>query len=341
MSVKGCAQMSCMNVLKIHTADPAPKVAEGMCAMSMTCGLNFVSQLTSSSIQFMEHEGPLSIKCAFRGREIYEVEGARVAVDDSSYLIMNHGQRYASYVNSDRVVESFCLWYRPGFAEEAMRSLTSPDERLLDEPSPPGSLPVSFFERLTPHDQVVSPLLFRIHGAVQAGHVTSGWLEDQMHLVLDRLLHAHRHAYREAEAMPAARLATRLELYRRLHRAKDYLDTSTDTPISLAEAASVACLSPHHFLRTFKKVFGDTPHQYLGKRRMERARALVLTSEMPITQICYDLGFESLGSFSWLFRRNYGLSPRQLRDSASPRKIIGARTKKTGNLEDAGSILYD
>ena len=235
MSVKGCPHMS---VLKLHTADPAPKVPEGVCAMSMTCGLNFVSQLTSSSIQFTEHEGPLSIKCAFRGREFYEVEGARVAVDDSSYLIMNHGQRYASYVQSEQVVESFCLWYRPGFAEEAMRALTTADDRLLDEPSPPGSLPVFFFERLTPHDDMVSPLLFRIRGAVQAGHVTSGWLEDQMHLALDRLLHAHRHAYREAEAMPAARLATRLELYRRLHRAKDYLDASIDTPICLATSDS-------------------------------------------------------------------------------------------------------
>lgn len=332
--------MSCTHLLKLHTADPAPKAPDGVCPMSMTCGLNFVSQLTSSSTHFSEHEGPLSIKCAFHGREFYEVEGARVAVDDSTYMVLNQGQRYASYVQSDTVVESFCLWYRPGFAEEALRALTTPGDRLLAEPTGTGALPVSFFERLTRHDDVVSPLLFRIHRAVRSGHVTSGWLEDQMHFTLDRLLHAHRDAFREAEGMPAARLATRLELYRRLHRAKDFLDASIETPVSLGDAASVACLSPHHFLRTFKKVFGETPHQYLGRRRMERARTLVLSSDMPITQICYDLGFESLGSFSWLFRRSYGLSPRQLRDSASGRRI-GGGAKKTGNLEDAGRILYD
>jgi AraC-like DNA-binding protein len=328
-----------MTVLKLHTADPAPRIPEGACPMSMTCGLNFVSQLHSANIAFAEHEGPLSIKCAFHGRETYEIEGARVSVDDSSYLVLNNGQRYSSYVSSPDEVESFCLWFRPSFADQALRALVTPDERLLDEDTPPGSISVSFFERLTRHDDVVSPVLFRIHRQVRTGVVTSGWLEDQMHLALDRLLHVHRGAYREVENMPAARFATRMELYRRLHRAKDFLDASLDTPVSLADSASIACLSPHHYLRTFKKVFGETPHQYLGRKRMERARTLVLSSDIPITQICYDLGFESLGSFSWLFRRTHGLSPRQLRDSALGKSRY--KPQNTGNLNETDGILFD
>jgi len=326
-----------MTVLTITTADPAPRIPEGVCPMSMSCGLNFVSRLRSDNIAFTEHEGPLSIKCAFHGREFYEIEGAKVAVDDSSYLVLNQGQRYSSYMQGHNEVESFCLWFRPGFAEQALRDLTTPDERLLDDTSAEGMLPVSFFERLTAHDDMVSPLLTRIYQGVASGHATRPWLEDQMYLTLERLLHVHRNSYRDAEKTPAMRLATRMELYRRLHRAKDYLDAAIDTPVSLADTANVACLSPHHFLRTFKKVFGETPHQYLGRKRMERAKALVLTSDMPITQICYELGFESLGSFSWLFRRSYGASPRQMRVRSSGR--IGS--KKTGNLEEPSGILYD
>jgi AraC family transcriptional regulator len=330
---------SLMTTLTLHMADPRPKVPEGVCPMSMSSGLNFISQLKSAHVAFSEHEGPLSIKCAFNGREFYEFEGARVAVDDSSYLVMNHGQRYASYVESHKQVESFCLWYRPGFADQALRDLTTPDDKLLDEPSGQNTLPVTFFERLTPHDDIVTPTLTRIHRAVQGGHVTSGWIEEHMHLALEQLLHAHRNAYRDVEKMPAARFGTRVELYKRLHRSRDFLDASLDTSVSLADAASVACLSPHHFLRTFKKVFGETPHQYLGRKRMERAKLLVLSSDLPITRICYDLGFESLGSFSWLFRRNYGLSPRQMRDNASGR--IRRPAKMSGNQDAGPRVLYD
>jgi AraC-like DNA-binding protein len=305
--------------------------------MSMTCGLNFVSQLRSSSVAFTEHEGPLSIKCAYGGREFYEIERAKVAVDDSTYLVLNQGQRYSSHMQSQGEYESFCLWYRPGFAETVLRDLTTPDERLLDDARGDGMLPVYFFERLNPHDDMVSPLLAQVRRAVTAGHATRPWLEDQMHLILERLLHVHRNTYREVENIPAMRQATRVELYRRLHRAKDFLDATIDAPVPLAETASVACLSPHHFLRTFKKVFGETPHQYLGRRRMERARALVVSSDLPITQICYDLGFESLGSFSWLFRRSYGASPRQMRSATAGR----IARKKTGNLDETAGIVYD
>ena len=102
-----------------------------------------------------------------------------------------------------------------------------------------------------------------------------------MHVTLERLLHVHRGSYREFEQAPAARFATRVELYRRLHRAKDYLECSLDTPIGLEDSALLACLSPHHFLRMFKKVFGVTPHQYLSRKRMERAKHLALLTDMP------------------------------------------------------------
>ena len=121
-----------MTTLTLHTSDPAP---EGRCPMDIACGLNFVSQLRSTNVAFNQHAGPLSIKCAFHGREYYEVERARLAVGDSTYLVLNDGQHYSSHIQSESTVESFCLWYRPKFAEDVLRSLTTPDDRLLDDPS--------------------------------------------------------------------------------------------------------------------------------------------------------------------------------------------------------------
>jgi len=85
----------------------------------------------------------------------------------------------------------------------------------------------------------------------------------------------------------------------------------------LSDVARAACLSPYHFHRSFTVAFGKTPHQYLTAHRLERAAQLLRRTPMSVTQICFDSGFESLGSFSSLFRRNFGTSPREFRNSAS------------------------
>ena len=131
-----------------------------------------------------------------------------------------------------------------------------------------------------------------------------------------RLLSTHAAAAREAEALPALRAATREELYRRLHRARDYALASLERPLTLEELAGVACLSPNHFLRTFKQLFAVTPHQFLTARRLARARSLLAHTGRPVGEIAAAVGFESLGTFSWLFRRRVGLAPSEFRRRA-------------------------
>jgi AraC family transcriptional regulator len=75
----------------------------------------------------------------------------------------------------------------------------------------------------------------------------------------------------------------------------------------------VAGLSPNHLLRMFKQAFGQTPHQYLTARRLERARHLLAHTDQPVTEICLSVGFASLGAFSWLFHRRVGVSPAEYR----------------------------
>ena len=74
-------------------------------------------------------------------------------------------------------------------------------------------------------------------------------------------------------------------------------------------------MAPHHFLRTFKQAFHQTPHQYLTQVRLERAKTLLLRTDTPVTDICMEVGFESLGSFSWLFSKRFRKSPSAFRNS--------------------------
>jgi AraC-like DNA-binding protein len=113
-----------------------------------------------------------------------------------------------------------------------------------------------------------------------------------------------------AQARAAAEEA---DLEDRLRRARAFIDQRFDQPIDLDDIARQACLSRYHFLRSFRRAFDVTPHQYLTQKRIERAKELLSESDLPVTEICFEVGFHSLGSFSSLFQRHVGHAPGRYR----------------------------
>jgi AraC family transcriptional regulator len=259
--------------------------------------------------------GALSIKSFYGGRATYTVGRARLTLDERAYLVLNPGQAYQVEIEASEPVESFCVFFAHGFAEQVYRDLATPDDRLLADPAAP-TQPVLFFEQIYPHDQVLSPALFALRRAVAGGAAHPPDLTELMHGLMTRLLEVERGVRRTIAAMPAARPATREELYRRVQIAKQHADSSLHTAVTLDELAAVAGMSPNHLLRTFRRAFGLTPHQYIVERRLERAKALLAGTSLPVTEICTEVGFESLGTFSWLFRRRVGFSPSEYRSQS-------------------------
>ena len=96
---------------------------------------------------------------------------------------------------------------------------------------------------------------------------------------------------------------------RAMLRVRDHIDRSYDEPLDVADLARLVPVSPDHLIRTFRAVFGETPHRYLQRRRVERAMFLLRTGDRSVTDICMDVGFSSLGTFSRVFRDIVGESP--------------------------------
>ena len=107
------------------------------------------------------------------------------------------------------------------------------------------------------------------------------------------------------------------DLNRRLLRARDAMDRGYAEPLDVGAVAAVAHVSPAHFSRSFRAVFGETPHRYLQRRRVERSMFLLRETDRSITDICLDVGFTSLGTFSRTFREIVGESPRAYRANSS------------------------
>ena len=260
--------------------------------------------------------GPLSIKTVLRGRARWKTDEGEFWVDETSLLVLNEQQPYSITIDSPTNVETCCLFFQTGLVESVFQSLTAAPEIQVDAPSV-SAPPVHMLVRLTFHDESLRPRLGAIHRAVRAGVADPVWLEEQVLLAARDLVVLEERTIRQIACVPAARPATREEIFRRVCRAREFLYAEQDRPVRLDHVARAACLSVYHLHRAFKQALGETPHEFLTRVRMERACRLLSTTELPVTEICLSSGFESPGSFSTLFRRRFGLSPRQYRSAVT------------------------
>jgi AraC-like DNA-binding protein len=203
------------------------------------------------------------------------------------------------------------LFFARGFVPGAVRALTAGDAALLDDPDAPGDA-IGFAETVQPGAAVL-PLVRALHRGVRAAASegdgdTDGATEAAFYEIAQAMLVDRADVRDKMRRLPSRRAATRLELYRRLQRARALADESR-APLASVELARAACLSPLHFQRLFTTLFGETPHRYAVGKRLERAAAALRASDAPVEETARALGFASLGSFATLFRRRFGAPP--------------------------------
>jgi AraC-like DNA-binding protein len=134
---------------------------------------------------------------------------------------------------------------------------------------------------------------------------------------------------------------------RHLLRAKDLIDARYREPLDVPALARAAHLSPAHFTRAFRAAFGETPHQYLLTRRLERAAALLRNTDRSVAEICFAVGLQSVGSFTTSFGRAYGKSPTAYRASFPPAAtpiptcVLQAYGRPTSSFREDGAAARD
>ena len=248
--------------------------------------------------EYPEFRQLLSIKAVIGGAEDYFIDGRRLTVDDDTFAIINDDRTYASRIDALRPVQSFSIFFDRGLPAQAWQSLSRP-QSALDRPADAGRCPVEFTEKLYEHDTLVSPVLRNIRAAVDSGPVEDAWLDEQLLLLLGRMLRLHFGKLRVESAVPSRKPATRKELLRRLNLGVDFMQTRYRDAVRLKDIAEAARLSPFHFMRVFKSVYRISPSEYLNRKRAAVARRLLRESNWTMCAVADHVGF---GSRTSLYR---------------------------------------
>ncbi len=154
--------------------------------------------------------------------------------------------------------------------------------------------------------------VIRLHALVKSAHpadhvAEAALLQDRL---LEHLIVLQKRTIVRSESIPALRRTTRLEIWRRLNRARDQMEACYGQPLTIAGLASTACLSEHHFKRLFRQAFGMPPHRYLMQIRMTKASQLL--SLYPVSVVASMSGYADVSAFIRAYRNHHGFTPGSL-----------------------------
>jgi AraC family transcriptional regulator len=180
---------------------------------------------TSSAMQVASFAGPFSIKSVITGRATWETGNGRYVLTPGRHLVLNRGTRYALTIDGSVPVETFCVFFQDGFVEQALRSLTTPEAKLLESGADRGES-FAMLEAIHDSAQWAGPELATLHRMVQRDGSAPSALSGGIYQAALAVVHHSATVLAMSRRLPATRIQTRRELVRRLHQARDYMTDS-------------------------------------------------------------------------------------------------------------------
>lgn len=244
----------------------------------------------------------------------YMVNGARQTIAKGEVFFVNRGSRLA--VKGGAPV---MLFFHNKFADLVMFSMQYGEEASDD------TLPYDFSYLERTHMDVT--LFDTVSALVPLGSSCSSFaaLETDMIIraLFEDLLRKNQEAYTRSQNIHAIKPSTRLEVFKRISAARDWMEANFHADVTLERTAAVASMNSQHFLRMFKQVYQVTPHQFVIDLKLRRALALLESTALTINEICAEIGFESAFSFSVLFKKRFGQAPSHFREGGPGTRAQG------------------
>lgn len=268
----------------------------------------------SSEIYYSEHWTPLSIKCAFGGREYYKMNNRTYAVQDENFLLLNDGNTYESYIKSDTLTESLTINFTPNNVKDLNAFIKKSSNKLVDDPALESSDPIRVFEKLYAHTYKTRVYINSIRNHFNSNCNDALKVQELLAFLLQEFISLNAETRNEIDKVQAKKITTREEIYRRIHIAKDYIESCYEKNICLEDLSVICLLNSFQLLREFNKHFKITPHKYLTHVRMLEAKKLIAQNKKSLVEIAVKVGYEDVSSFSRLFKNHFGMAPHYYRN---------------------------
>jgi AraC family transcriptional regulator len=250
--------------------------------------------------------GPFSFFSSVCGTSQVSVDGKTTHIHEDNFFLSNAGQRYTLEIEKGKPAEIFNIHFGEKWAEESLAALTEQTELLIDQPDYLKTTSINFYNKLFVKDETVKTIQSQLLSEEASDSLRQDELLFQL---MNHLLNQHHQTRQQIFSVPAIKVATREEILRRLFIATDYIYAFYHRELSLDELSSISCLSKFHFLRLFKKIFNQTPHQFITDLRIKKATSLLKQGGLEIKEISKRVGFDNANSFSRLFYQRNGVYP--------------------------------
>lgn len=274
----------------------------------------FFEQLRQS-YECAEHPANIGLLISAKGACGYFVNGTKQVIDGTNTFFISRGSQLAIRCPEAGVAPTL-LFFHSRLPDLVQHSLLYGGEVLLEKPFDNLPFDFSWLERVHADPQLHQT----VYSLIELGNSCSSFAALHADMVIrqlfEDLLLKNQDAYRQSQNVQAVKASTRLEIFRRISTARDWMDAHYNNEITLEDIGAVAAMNSQHFLRMFKQVYSITPHQYIIDLKLRKAKELLETSAMTIGEICQTIGFESVFSFSILFKKRFDVSPSEFRSSA-------------------------
>ncbi|MEZ4883723.1 MAG: AraC family transcriptional regulator [Chitinophagales bacterium] len=284
------------------------------------------NRLAYSSFKKIEDQGTvggIAIKYVIQGLEEYAVGYDSHEVGDNQFLLLNQGTPFHVSIDTKDYTNGICVNLSTCMVKDVLRNFEAKEETLLDFPldfdEMKGSIPI--IDKIYPANEssILGNQLKKLAHQIESQKITD---LSEHHLLTTQdvyydltlaLLQLQGKAFDQMNKLSSVKRSTRKELYKRLSVAKEFIDENLDKGIDIQDISKVATISPFHFHRTFKAVYGLSPHQYRIQKRLGKAAELLMDIEHSVTEIAFLTGFADIHSFSRSFKKEFGIPPSKYR----------------------------
>jgi AraC-like DNA-binding protein len=260
-----------------------------------------------------ERPANIGLLIAAQGACGYYVNGVKNLLDAGKVFFISRGSSLAIR-NTEKETAPALLFFHSRLPDLVQHSLLYGGEVLLEKPFDNLPFDFSWLERVHLDAEMyrtVFSLIGQGHDCSSIGAIYTDMIIRQL---FEDLLLRNQDAYKLSQNVQAVKASTRLEIFRRISMARDWMEAHYNDEIGLEDIGAVAAMNSQHFLRMFKQVYNITPHQYLIDLKLRKAKELLEGSGLTINEICQTIGFESVFSFSILFKKRFGVPPSGLRN---------------------------